>query len=99
MNPQPKNRPLTFNSLEQIGKRFEMLESRIDSMDADRKAHNDLLVRIDERTRRISEDITFLKGEFVKKDEFIPIQKLVYGMVGLILISVVGSLLALIIQQ
>lgn len=38
-----------------------------------------------------------LEGHYVTKDEFEPIKKIVYGMVGLILVAVVGALLALVI--
>lgn len=37
--------------------------------------------------------------KFVTQDEFEPIKKIVYGLVGLILTGVVGALLTLIIRQ
>lgn len=39
-----------------------------------------------------------LENKYVTQDQFEPVKKLVYGMVGLILIGVVGSLLALILK-
>ena len=44
---------------------------------------------------QLREDI---HSEYVRKSEFQPVQKIVYGLVSLILISVVGALLALIIK-
>ena len=37
-----------------------------------------------------------LKGSYVTKEEFEPIKKIVYGLVGLILIAVVGALMGLV---
>jgi hypothetical protein len=58
----------------------------------------------------IQNDITYIKQEvddikklvenkYVTKDEFDPIKKVVYGMVGLILVAVVGAVLALVISR
>ena len=35
---------------------------------------------------------------YVTKDEFAPVQKLVYGLVGLVLVAVASGLIALVIQ-
>lgn len=59
----------------------------------------ELLIRIDERTQGMQEDIAVLKNDFVKKEEFRPIKNLVYGLVSLILTGVVGALLALVIRN
>lgn len=40
-----------------------------------------------------------LKNDYVKRDEFLPIQKLMYGMVSIVLISVVGALIALVLKK
>jgi len=58
----------------------------------------------------IATDISYMKekltridsqllGNFVTKEEFEPIKKIVYGLVGLILVGVVGAILALILRQ
>lgn len=39
-----------------------------------------------------------IREGYTSKTEFEPVQKLVYGMVGIILVSVVGALIALVIQ-
>lgn len=40
-----------------------------------------------------------LEGEYITKDQFEPIQRIVYGMVSLVLVAVFGALVALVIQQ
>ena len=51
----------------------------------------------------IREDVTEIKsqlrGSYVSKDEFEPIKKIVYGLVGLILVAVVGALMGLVIVK
>ena len=42
---------------------------------------------------------TKVDSHFVTHAEFEPIKKLVYGMVGLILIAVMGALVALVVKQ
>lgn len=40
-----------------------------------------------------------LQQNYVTKDQFDPVRKIVYGLVGLILVAVVGALLALVVKQ
>lgn len=40
-----------------------------------------------------------VSSHYVLKTEFTPVQKIVYGMVGVILIAVVGSLLNLVVKD
>lgn len=40
-----------------------------------------------------------LKGKYVTMDRYAPIEKVVYGMVALVLIAVIGGLLALILHK
>ena len=74
-------------------------------------ADHDLLVRIDERTKNWQEALkTFvtkdehqalhaiMKGT-VSKNEFDPVKKLVYGFVGLTLITVIGAIVAQVIRK
>lgn len=53
--------------------------------------------------KHISKDVTEIKstlrGSYVSKDEFEPIKKIVYGLVSLILVTVVGGLMGLVILQ
>ena len=66
------------------------------------------LARVDERTRHMSEDINSIKGmvdkladstknEFVTKTEVEPIKRIVYGVVSIILTTVIGGLVALVV--
>ena len=68
-------------------------------MDTEQRINNALLKKdleyIKLQVNQLREDI---HSEYVRKSEFQPVQKLVYGLVSLILVSVVGALLALIIQ-
>jgi len=47
----------------------------------------------------IQKELIEIKGEKVSKDEFLPVQKIVYGFTSLILISVVTALIALVIRN
>jgi len=49
--------------------------------------------------RDVSEIKQRLEGDYVTKEQFAPIQKLVYGLVSLILVAVVGALMALVLQR
>ena len=53
--------------------------------------------------QHISDDVaeikTTLRGSYVSKDEFEPIKKIVYGLVTLILVSVVGGIMGLVILR
>lgn len=50
-------------------------------------------------SRDVSDIKSTLRGSYVTKDEFEPIKKIVYGLVGLILVTVVGGLMGLVILQ
>lgn len=58
----------------------------------------------------ISTDIAYIKSDvaeirrmqqtnYVSHDEFEPIKRIVYGLVGLILVAVVGALVSLVVRQ
>ena len=47
----------------------------------------------------VSEIKSTLRGSYVSKDEFEPIKRIVYGLVGLILVTVCGAVLGLVIMQ
>lgn len=57
---------------------------------------------IKEMMKQVKVDLTDTGKEnearYVNQDQFEPIQKVVYGMVGLILIAVVGAVIALVLQ-
>lgn len=56
-----------------------------------------------EQVGGVRRDITALSDKidnnYVTKTEFEPVQKLVYGLVGLVLTTVVGALLLLVVKQ
>lgn len=58
---------------------------------------------IEERTRNIDSKVTSIvtkiENDYVVKQEFEPVKKLVYGMVSLILIAVVGALIGLVVYR
>jgi len=60
------------------------------------------VARIDERTRRMAEDMCELKEmldeTYVTQDQFEPIRRVVYGLVGLALTSVVVAVLAVVLK-
>lgn len=47
----------------------------------------------------ISEIKNTVRHGYVTKEEFEPIKKIVYGLVGLILVSVVGAVVSLVVRQ
>lgn len=54
-----------------------------------------LLIRLDERTAAIAEDIADIRANSVTKTEFAPIKAIVFGAVGLVLIGFMGTLVYL----
>lgn len=51
----------------------------------------------------IKRDVSFINDKisknFVTREEFIPIQRLVYGLVGLILLTVLGAVLSIVVKH
>jgi hypothetical protein len=57
------------------------------------------LASIQKGISNIEKELAEIKGEKVSKDEFLPVQKIVYGFTSLILISVVTALIALVVRN
>jgi ATP sulfurylase len=55
---------------------------------------DELLIRIDERTRAMAEEMKGLKEIIITRAEFAPVRMIAYGLVGLILTLVVTALVA-----
>lgn len=55
--------------------------------------------KLDYIQRDVIEIKTSIAFNYVTKEQFEPIQKIVYGLVGLILVAVVGALMTLIIRK
>lgn len=62
----------------------------------------ELLARIDERTKLLTDKMnhieSMLDNKYVTKEEFYPVKTLVYGVVGLMLTTVVGALVLMVIK-
>lgn len=54
-----------------------------------------LLVRLDERTKNIAEDLADLKANYVTKTEFAPVRAIVFGGVVIVLVAFMGALIVL----
>lgn len=71
------------------------------TMDEDKR--DELLFRLDERTQshsKILTDInTALHSDFVKKTEFEPVKRLVYGALTVPLLAIIGALVALVLKK
>ena len=57
------------------------------------------LASIQKGISNIEKELIEIKGEKVSKDEFLPVQKIVYGFTSLILVSVVTALIALVVKR
>ena len=53
---------------------------------------------LDDFRKENREDHQQIKEKYVTKDRFLPIEKIVYGGVGLILLTVVGALIATVVR-
>lgn len=57
------------------------------------------LASIQKGITNIEKELAEIKGEKVSKEEFLPVQKIVYGFTSLILVSVVTALIALVVKR
>ena len=55
--------------------------------------------KVDYISQAVGEIKHQLESEYITKAEFAPIQKIVYGMVGLILVGVIGALITLVLRK
>lgn len=51
------------------------------------------------RLALVEQRVEDMKNSMVSKEEFEPVKKIIYGLVGLILVAVVGALISLILKQ
>lgn len=58
-----------------------------------------VLTKLDYVQRDVSEIKQKLEKDYVTQDEFEPIKKIVYGMVSVILMTVLAALIALVVRQ
>lgn len=62
--------------------------------DVTRRQTDELVVRIDERTRAMAEELKGLKEIVITRAEFAPVRLIAYGLVGLTLTLVLTALIA-----
>lgn len=58
-----------------------------------------LLARLDERTKSIVDELKALRGGLVTLDRFRPVEMLVYGMAGVMLLSLLGAIIYVVIPH
>lgn len=101
--------------LARLDERTQAIQSSLTTLSSEIKTNNEALakkietteaklsVRINDLEKRLSDRITNVEGDvdanFVSKETFTPVQKIVYGGVGLILVSVFGGLIALVVKS
>jgi len=56
-----------------------------------------LMARIDERTQAMQNDLIEMRRIFVTRAEFFPVKAIVFSGAGLVLVSVMGALVALVV--
>lgn len=61
------------------------------------RSQGELIVRIDERTNVLLQEIRTIKETTVTRAEFSPVKALVYGLVGLIMTSVLVAILSVVV--
>lgn len=71
-------------------------------MDSDRLPNGerikDIVVRLDERTARMAEDMAELRKTIVTQSEFKPVRAVAYGFVAVVMTAVITALVALVVR-
>ena len=67
-------------------------------MNDKKSTDHDLLIRIDEKVKIIIDEMDSMKSNYVTKEEFTPVKKLVYGQAAIVLVAVVSALASVIIK-
>jgi hypothetical protein len=76
---------INSNAVCQILEKLDKIENRLD-------------LHADRAEEQLTKIIEFIDKKYVTKDSFSPVQKIVYGLVGAILLAVVGALVALVLK-
>lgn len=76
-----------------------ILDRRTSAPPASGRTQAELIVRIDERTNVLLNEIRTIKETTVTKAEFTPVRSLVFGLVALIMSSVVIALVSLVVVR
>jgi len=69
---------------------IESLATDLNRIDSTAQSDRELLIRIDARTEFIVSDLK----NYVRREEFLPVQAVTYSLVGIILTSVIGAVIA-----
>lgn len=90
--------------LGRLDERTKAIQASIEKMNFDIRLQIDhLSKKIDDSEDRLERKIENIEKDlldnYVNQQQFSPIQKIVYGVVGLILLTVAGSVLALVLAQ
>lgn len=91
---------LLHHQLDQVVRRQGETDARLERLS---ERQQDLLVTL-QRTagavpQQVREAVTDAMGELVRVDAFLPVQRIVYGLVGLVLVTMLGALLSLVIRS
>lgn len=76
--------------------RLAVLEEKTDGIDQKLDRH---IQASSEHHRELISRFDSLDARYVTKERFTPVEKVVYGLVGAVLMSVLGGLLALVIRK
>lgn len=90
--------------LGRLDERSKSIQLILEKLENDLRVNNDTIhKKIDITEIRLSKRIddieTDIEKNFVRKDQFTPIQKIVYGLVGLTLTTVLGALIATVVYK
>lgn len=89
--------------LEALEKEVHKLQGEIkklDSLDKDVKRIERTVEKISEKIDELKDELRAeVKDEYINNDKFEPVKLIVYGLVGLILVTVVSALLSLVVPN
>lgn len=90
--------------LARLDERTKSIQTGLEKINADIRSNNETTTKKIENlelaiSRRMENIEREIKEEYVKKEQFTPIQKIVYGVVAIILSTVLGSLVALVVYK
>lgn len=72
--------------------KLNVLEERVKNMETQNsKEHTTILISVEAINKKLDDG-------FVTKDEFVPVQKIAYGLVGLVCLTVIGAIIRLVVH-
>lgn len=93
--------PPSMNELlARVDERTRSIQTELANFRTDLKSHSAYtLEKIEETEKRFNDKIDKIENGYVTKDQFVPVQKIVFGLTGLILICVVGAIIATVVTH